>query len=152
MIYLNPTDEDRKITDHFRAREFECPCCKGVIIDEVLVEKLEKLREKVGMPILITSGYRCSKHNREVGGAPRSLHTVGKAADIVAKGFPLDRFFSLAVDIFPRVGIYRKGFLHVDLGSPGRRKLFWIGHGVRRYTYYYSPEACLKEFLELYGR
>ena len=43
---------------------------------------LDPLRELYGKPIVVTSGYRCPKLNRAVGGAARSQHTTGNAADI----------------------------------------------------------------------
>ena len=32
------------------------------------------IREKIGRSISVVSGYRCEKHNREVGGAKHSQH------------------------------------------------------------------------------
>lgn len=43
---------------------------------------LDPLREAYGKPIVVTSGYRCPKLNRAVGGAARSQHCTGCAADI----------------------------------------------------------------------
>ena len=47
---------------------------------------LEVLRNKVGHPIVINSGYRSSQLNRKVGGAPTSNHLTGCAADIRTNG------------------------------------------------------------------
>jgi hypothetical protein len=38
-------------------------------------------REAFGRPILVTSGRRCEAHNLRVGGAARSRHLIGCAAD-----------------------------------------------------------------------
>ena len=43
---------------------------------------LDPLRESYGKPIIVTSGYRCSKLNTVVGGAISSQHVKGEAADI----------------------------------------------------------------------
>lgn len=48
------------------------------LVDNVL----DPLRTKWGMPIIVTSGYRCPKLNSAVGGAANSQHTKGMAADI----------------------------------------------------------------------
>lgn len=72
-----------KLSEHFSLQEFECPCCKRVIVNKKLVEKLEQLRERINAPLKITSGYRCPEHNRVIGGHPFSLHTQGRAVDIV---------------------------------------------------------------------
>lgn len=48
-----------------------------------LVENiLEPLRHKWGQAIVITSGFRCEKLNRILGGAKNSQHCTGEAADI----------------------------------------------------------------------
>lgn len=44
---------------------------------------LQPLRDGLGVPIIITSGYRCPLLNKKVGGAPTSQHQYGQAADIV---------------------------------------------------------------------
>lgn len=43
---------------------------------------LQPLRDAVGQPITITSGYRCRMTNILCGGAQNSLHLLGLAADI----------------------------------------------------------------------
>ena len=43
---------------------------------------LEPVREIVGGPIRVTSGYRCPGVNSKVGGSQNSQHLVGQAADL----------------------------------------------------------------------
>ena len=45
---------------------------------------LDPLREHWGLPIRVTSGYRCPELNDEVGGVEDSYHMEGCAADITA--------------------------------------------------------------------
>ena len=45
---------------------------------------LDPLREHWGLPIRVTSGYRCPELNDEVGGVEDSYHMDGCAADITA--------------------------------------------------------------------
>lgn len=45
-------------------------------------EILEPLREWMNEPVTISSGYRCPKLNRAVGGVSNSQHLTGEAADI----------------------------------------------------------------------
>ena len=73
-------------SEHFKDREFACKCCGKVLVDQKLIDKLEELRGYMDLPIIITSGYRCSKHNKEVGGVKNSQHIRGKAVDIKVKG------------------------------------------------------------------
>lgn len=43
---------------------------------------LDPLRERYGYPIHVSSGYRCPRLNKAVGGSPTSQHVKGEAADI----------------------------------------------------------------------
>lgn len=48
-----------------------------------LCEKiLQPIRDEYGEPIVISSGFRCSRLNKAVGGSPSSQHVKGEAADI----------------------------------------------------------------------
>ena len=61
--------------------EMQCPCCGKSKMDKVFMVKLNAAREMSGIPFQINSGWRCLKHNEEVGS--KSLnHVTGKAADI----------------------------------------------------------------------
>ena len=46
---------------------------------------LQPLRDAVGYPIIITSGYRSPELNQAIGGALHSQHMQGQAADIKGK-------------------------------------------------------------------
>ena len=48
---------------------------------------LEPARQRFGHPLTITSGFRCLKLNRLVGGQPNSYHLKGMAADIRINDF-----------------------------------------------------------------
>jgi hypothetical protein len=51
-------------------------------IYELVEEVLQPLRDEIGEPIDISSGYRCPELNRIVGGVATSQHVKGEAADI----------------------------------------------------------------------
>lgn len=48
---------------------------------------LEAVRTRLGVPVVISSGYRCPELNRAVRGQPNSQHLVGEAADFIAPQF-----------------------------------------------------------------
>lgn len=50
-----------------------------------LVDVLQKIRDKFGEPIIISSGYRCKELNMKLGGAINSDHMFASAADIHTK-------------------------------------------------------------------
>jgi uncharacterized protein YcbK (DUF882 family) len=73
------------LSPHFSAWEFrDRRNGKSVHIDHALVEVLERIRALDGRPLRIVSGYRSPETNTAVGGAPRSQHVQGRAADIEA--------------------------------------------------------------------
>ena len=53
---------------------------------ELIDRVLDPIREQWGLPIRVTSGYRCPELNDEVGGVEDSYHMDGCAADITALG------------------------------------------------------------------
>ncbi len=82
---------------------------------------LEPLCQRFG-PILISSGYRCERVNRLVGGARNSQHLRGEAADIVIgnveRGVSLYRFIRDRLDfdqlIWEPMGADEPRWLHVS--------------------------------------
>ena len=72
----------------FKEKEFACKCCGQLPplarenVKALVCEVLDPVREKLGMPIVVNSGYRCEKHNKDVGGVKNSQHLRGEAADI----------------------------------------------------------------------
>lgn len=88
-----------QITPHFSWDEVRCPCGKCQMPADVparlltLCRALEELRFAVGKPIHLTKrgrAYRCPDFNKEVGGASRSQHLTGRAADLWIEGMSGD--------------------------------------------------------------
>ena len=70
---------------HFSQNEFLCRCGCGEgpeKMDLGLLVMLEAAREAAGIPFVLSSAYRCAKHNRAVGGVAQSAHCRGYAVDI----------------------------------------------------------------------
>ena len=79
---------------NFKKSEFECKCCRELPADAwmntdaLVANLLDPVRDRFGKPIKVNSGYRCEKHNRKVGGSPRSQHLCqngSAAADITVE-------------------------------------------------------------------
>lgn len=51
-------------------------------MERLCKEVLQPIREKWGKAIVVSSGYRCEKLNKAVGGVATSQHACGSAADI----------------------------------------------------------------------
>lgn len=52
-------------------------------LQTLIQEVLDPAREKLGCPVIVTSGFRSSTLNFAVGGAKLSQHQKGQAADLV---------------------------------------------------------------------
>ena len=72
---------------YFTYEEFDSPDVQGSgqMMSEDLILILESIRNELGKPVIITSGYRTEAHNEKVGGKPNSSHLKGLAADIACK-------------------------------------------------------------------
>nr|DAR61535.1 MAG TPA: peptidase [Microviridae sp.] len=85
--YIMDTDANEKIGQHFKVKEFACKDGSQVVfIDNHLVSILDILRNQVGKPVIITSGYRTPEWNKKCNGAKYSYHMRGMAADIRVHG------------------------------------------------------------------
>lgn len=116
-----------KLAPNFFDDEFKCKCCGKLPprgMKTLLIVLLQRLRDAVGKPLIINSGYRCPKHNKEVGGATHSQHVLGTAADVkVPPGLTVPQLAQIAAEVgFDGIGRYiRQGFIHVDVrGSKAR--------------------------------
>lgn len=84
-----------KLTDNFTLRELtrsitatnrgidNTPTAMAIASLRALAVKiLQPARNFLGFPITVTSGYRCPKLNKVLGGAKHSQHKYGEAADL----------------------------------------------------------------------
>lgn len=89
MIKTYSFTDDTQLTPHFNAHEFKCKCGQShdFQISDELVTKLEQLYKKLNCSkIIVTSGFRCVTHDKNVGGSGTGQHTKGNAADICCYG------------------------------------------------------------------
>ena len=78
------------LTPNFTLSEFNSKDGSAMPVDvrtniEHLAEQLQVIRDHIGQPLTVTSGYRSPAHNKAVGGAPKSFHVQGKAVDLKAR-------------------------------------------------------------------
>lgn len=121
------------LSPHISGPEYRCPCCNKLPPDlykdgelaycyAELFDLFEWAREEWGEPIPITSGYRCSKHNAEVGGEPASVHLYGLALDLTIHPTRKQAFVQMLRDSGRPVRIGWKKYgpesslVHADLG------------------------------------
>lgn len=94
--------------------------------------RLEKLRKRLGMPLIVTSAYRCADHNAKVSKTGKTgPHTTGQAVDLLISGEDAYRIVKVATKLgFTGIGVSQKGtwssrFIHVDdIAGIGRPRIW----------------------------
>jgi len=134
----------RQLSPHFNEREFRCrdgdrglrnqAYCNGGVgtgIDPRLIQGLEELRTRIGKPIVVSSGYRCLPYNKHLGGAAKSQHLFGTAADVWVQGMTTEQIMAVVedLDIGTGRGLYPgQGIVHIDVrhGLRGGQVVRWV--------------------------
>lgn len=121
------------LTKNFSLEEFACRDGSEVPAELMtnvmkLANQLQILRDYLGEPIHVNSGYRSPSYNAKIGGAKNSQHMLAKAADITVKSKTpkqlavlIEKLIANGVLRFGGMGLY-PGFVHVDVR---RNKARW---------------------------
>lgn len=126
-VYSYAKDGTKFLSKNFRVREFRCQDdTDPIFIDSDLVDVLQKVRDRFGKAVTITSAFRTASRNKKVGGAPYSQHCYGKAADIKVSGVAPNKVAEYVETLMPNTGgIGRYStFTHVDVRATKSR---WKG-------------------------
>lgn len=114
---------------NFTRAELACRHCGKLVVDPDFLDRLQKVRDWMGRPLVVSSGYRCPAYNNEVSKTGfDGPHTTGQAADILIYGPDALRLIVAACDFgMTGVGIAQRGppvsrFIHLDdlLAGPGQ--------------------------------
>lgn len=91
----------------------------------VLASTLEGIRTLVGKPVKVSSGYRCPALNKATGGALKSAHLEGLAADINVEGYSPKQLATLIRDsgiAFDQLILEFDSWVHVGLSRNEMKK------------------------------
>jgi len=89
--------------------------CGLTTLDPSLLWRLDIVRIKYDMPIIVTSWTRCKTHNDAVGGSPTSKHIKGRACDLkTVRGGSMALLRQICKDVFPYTKDY-PGHIHCDV-------------------------------------
>jgi len=103
-------------------------------LTNLCINIIQPLREVLNEPLVISSGYRCTKVNGLVGGQPKSQHLTGQAADLIFPGKGNACLFNKIVELklpFDQL-IWEYGtdkepaWVHVSFGPRNRRQILTI--------------------------
>jgi len=106
---------------NFKLEEFACKHCGKNEINHKLIDKLQLLRDDLGFPLVISSGYRCSEHPIEAKKNKPGTHALGLAVDIaVSHEKALEVLYKGIAHGFTGIGVNQKGegrFIHLDIAK-----------------------------------
>ena len=118
-----PTTDSWDDIEFFTKKEFRCKCggqyCGGypAEIDLTMVRYADEIRRRIGKPIGVNSGLRCSQWNAIQGGVSNSQHLYGTAVDLgKPSGVTIAEMATIAEDVIGNtggIGIYSWG-IHID--------------------------------------
>ena len=120
---------------YFPDHELACRCgCGGGRPDMIpaFMARLIRLREDFGRPMVVSSAYRCPKHNGAVSSTDQAgPHTTGRAVDILIYGEAALKLIEKALQHgFTGIGISQNGtygtrFIHLDDLTTSPRPWVW---------------------------
>jgi zinc D-Ala-D-Ala carboxypeptidase len=113
---------------YFTWSEFDSPDQpgSGKQMNPEFIRKLDAIREAVGFPLIVNSGYRTPAHNAEVGGKSNSAHLRGYAADIRAFTDAQKRAIAKAAIAqgITRIG-WARTYIHLDMDPTLPQRVVW---------------------------
>jgi zinc D-Ala-D-Ala carboxypeptidase len=124
------------LSKNFSKLEIMCPCnCGADKISPVLIKKLQKVRNIIGRPLIITSGVRCEFYNESIKASMSSSHVpddsgTGNAVDIACTNSN-ERYelVEVAQKFFQKIGISGGsygGFIHLDVDRSKAQEVMWL--------------------------
>ena len=108
------------VSKNFTREELACKHCGKMEIPQAAIDCLQLVREHMGIPLAISSGYRCPEYNAQVSKTGRTGPHTKAAFDIAISGpkaYQLMNYAMLAG--FTGIGVDQKGphekrFIHLD--------------------------------------
>lgn len=101
-------------------------------LETITIPQLNIIREFLGIPLIVNSGYRNKELNRKVKGVITSKHLEGLATDVVPKGMTTKEIWeklknSKYSSMIDQCILYRnKGFVHIGFTDGIPRQQFFI--------------------------
>lgn len=95
-------------------------------LESLCNEILEPIREELGMPIMVSSGFRCLQLNTAINGSKTSQHLNGEAADIHCKD--MEKLWNVIIDMIKNgeiecgqlINEFGLQWIHISLPTRGK--------------------------------
>jgi len=108
-------------------------------LQQLCIHVLEPIRKELGV-VNVSSGYRCPKLNKAIGGAATSQHTEGKAADITISGKSVAEVFEYVrhsvIEFDQMINEFDGAWLHISYNPGKNRRECMIAKKVNGKTIY----------------
>jgi hypothetical protein len=120
--HFSDVEDDEWPWINFSPSELACRGTGRLRIDTDMMDKLQALRTRMGVALIVLSGYRSPEHNAKVGGAKDSQHTKGTAVDVAVANVDPEELIAAALELgFTWIKRYPvNGFVHLDI-RPARQ-------------------------------
>ncbi len=100
---------------------------------ECLAWFAEQIRAFLGVPMVVSSAFRCEDLNKAVGGSLNSQHLYARAIDFVPKGISIDECFDILKDsklVYGQLIKEQSGksvWIHVGMGDKKENLIYKDG-------------------------
>ncbi len=114
--------------NYFSPSELKCKCGCGLNnFSPVLLDIINRIRQRLGKPLVRKSACRCVPHNLKEGGTSTSDHLSGEGIDLKAihshtRFIILDEAFKAEIR---RIGLART-YIHLGINVDNPQEVFWI--------------------------
>jgi len=131
---------DDRVTRNFALSEFTIsdtairlgidnlpPAKVEATLRNLLIPSMQRIRDLLGQPVVVKSGYRSPLLNKAVNGAASSQHLTGNACDFVCPGFGSPRKVAqFLLGYMPALEvdqlIAEGAWVHVSFAAPARKQ------------------------------
>lgn len=117
---------------YFLPSEFKActPSCSIEQMDQAFLAKLDAVRERAGIPLVLNSAYRSPAWEKKHGRAGTSAHCEGKAVDIRCNASS-NRYKIVKAAL--ECGVRRIGigptYIHIDMAGDHAQDVIWDYYG-----------------------
>lgn len=120
-----------KVSKFFSEEELRCQHCGEYQYDSNFLDLLDSIRVELGVPMRVSSGYRCPSHPIEAAKNQPGVHSTGMAVDILCYGSEAFDLIRVAQKHgVKRIGIKQNGntqtrFIHLDICTDRPTPTVW---------------------------
>jgi len=106
--------KSHRLSRNFTLGEFQSKCgADTVLVHPALIVGIQAVRDAIGKPLTVNSGFRTVDHNQAINGSTNSFHLYGMAADLSGVDPKLIATEARKVGLIARP---YQTFCHVDVG------------------------------------